>query len=110
MIVVINAPCVLPSSTFAAYGPNNCLSKQKRYLRYRLSKPRELTTRQYVGLVRDLNSSMAQMPPLFDDTQVLEESELVDFLANKAPKSHKAMLISQVFNPETSSLATFVEH
>ena len=50
------------------------------------------------------------MPPLFDESQVLEESELVDFLANKAPKSHKAMLISQGFNPETSTLATFVEH
>ena len=50
------------------------------------------------------------MPPLFDESQVLEDSELVDFLANKAPKSHKAMLISQGFNPETSSLATFVEH
>ena len=31
-----------------------------------------------------LNSRLAQMPPLFDTTQVLEESELVDFLANKA--------------------------
>ena len=50
------------------------------------------------------------MPPLFDESQVLKESELVDFLANKAPKSHKAMLINQGFNPETSSLATFVEH
>ena len=50
------------------------------------------------------------MPPLFDESQVLEESELVDFLANKAPKSHKAILISQGFNPETSSLTTFVEH
>ena len=53
------------------FGPNDCLSKQKHYLRYRLSKPRELTTSQYVGLVRDLNSRMAQIPPLFDDTQVL---------------------------------------
>ena len=53
---------------------------------------------------------MAHLPPLFDDSQVLEESELVNFLANKAPKSHKAMLINQGFNPETSSLATFVEH
>ena len=50
------------------------------------------------------------MPPLFDESQVLEDSELVDFLANKAPKSHKVMLISQGFNPETSSLETFVEH
>ena len=45
-----------------------------------------------------------------DETQVLEESELVDFLANKAPKSHKAMLIYQGFNPETSILTTFVGH
>ena len=35
---------------------------------------------------------------------------MVDFLANKAPKSHKAMLISQGFNPETADLTTFVEH
>ena len=75
-----------------------------------MTKPRKLTTRQYVGLVRDLNSRMAHSPPLFDESQVLEESELVDFLANKAPKSHKAMLISQGFNAETSSLETFVEH
>ena len=68
------------------FGPNECLSKQKRYLRYKMTKPRKLTTRQYVGLVRDLNSRMAQLPPLFEDSQVLEESELVDFLANKAPK------------------------
>ena len=75
-----------------------------------MTKPRKLTTRQYVGLVRDLNSRMAHLPHLFDESQVLEESELVDFLANKAPKSHKDMLIYQGFNPETSSLVTFVEH
>ena len=92
------------------FGPNECLSKQKRYLRYKMVKPRRLTTRQYVGLVRDLNSRMAQLPPLFEDSQVLEESELVEFLANKAPKSHKAMLINQGLNTETSTLETFVEH
>ena len=83
------------------FGPNDCLSKQKRYLRYKMTKPRKLNTRQYVGLVRDLNSRMAQLPPLSENSQVLEESELVDFLANKAPKSHKAVLINQGFNPET---------
>ena len=63
-----------------------------------------------MGLVRDLNSRMAQLPPLFEDSQVLEKSELVDFLANKALRTHKAMLINQGFNPETSTLETFVEH
>ena len=54
------------------FGPKECLSKQKRYLRYKMVKPRKMTTRQYVGLVRDLNSRMAQLPPLFEDSQVLE--------------------------------------
>ena len=73
-------------------------------------KPRKLTTRQYVELVHDLNSRMAQLPPLFEDSQMLDESELVDSLANKAPRTHKEMLISQGFNPETADLKTIVEH
>ena len=56
------------------FGPKECLSKQKRYLRYETEKPRKLTTRQYVGLVCDLNSRMAQLPPLFEDSQKLDES------------------------------------
>ena len=35
---------------------------------------------------------------------------MVDFLANKAPRSHKEMLISQGFNPETANIETFAEH
>ena len=92
------------------FGPNECLYKQKRYLRYKMIKPCRLTTRQYGGLVRDLNSWMALLPPLFKDSQMLDESELVDSLAKKAPKSHKAMLIVQCFHPETATLETFVEH
>ena len=41
---------------------------------------------------------------------MLDKSELVDSLANKAPRAHKAMLISQGFNRETADLETFVEH
>ena len=92
----------------AYFGPKECLSKQECYIRYKMEKPRNLTTRHYVGLVRDINSRMAQMPPLFDENQQLDESELVDSLANKAPISHKAMLISQGSNPETGYLETFV--
>ena len=50
------------------------------------------------------------MPPLFNDNQQLDESEIVDLLANKAPITHKAMLISQGFNPEAGDLEIFVEH
>ena len=75
-----------------------------------MEKPHKLNKRQYVGLVRDLNASMAQMPPLFDENQQLDESELVNYIANKAPRSHKAILISQGFNPENRDLETFVEN
>ena len=75
-----------------------------------MEKTRKLNTRQYVGLVCDLNSMMAEMPPLFDDNQKLDESKLVDSLDNKAPRIHKAMLISHGFNPETGYLETFMEH
>ena len=50
------------------------------------------------------------MPPLFDENQQLDKSELVDSFSNKAPRSRKAMLTSQGFNPETGDLETFVEH
>ena len=60
-----------------------------------------------MGLVRDLNSRMAQLPPLFEDSQMLDEYELVHSLFNKALKTHKAMLISHGFNTDTANLETF---
>ena len=50
------------------------------------------------------------MPPLFDKNQQLDESEIVDSLSNKAPRSHTAMLILQGFNPETGNMENFAEH
>ena len=50
------------------------------------------------------------MPPLFDENQQLDESKLVGSLANKSPRSHKAMLILRGLNPETGDMETFVEH
>ena len=104
------ANLIIVMNHFVTYFGPECLSKKKRYIRYKMEKPHNLATSQYVGLVCDINARMAQMPPLFDENQQLEESELVDSLANKAPRSHKDMLISQGLNPETRDLETFVEH
>ena len=62
------------------------------------------------GLVHDLYSRMEQMLPLFNDNQQLDESELMYFIVNKVPISHKAIWISQDFIPETVDIATYVEH
>ena len=53
---------------------------------------------------------MSQLPPLFEESQKLDKYELVDSLDNKAPRTNKAMLISQGFNPDSADLETFVEH
>ena len=101
---------IVTNHIVAFFGPKECLSKQKRYIWYKMEKPRKLNAMQNVGFFRDLNARMAQTPPLFQENQQLDESELGDSLANKAPRSHKAMIISQGFNPETRDLETFVEH
>ena len=92
------------------FVPKDCLIKQKHYIRYKVEKPCKLAKRQYVGLVCDLNSMMSYMSLLFDKNQQLNKSKLVVSLANKGPRSHKAMLISIDFILETGYLATFVEH
>ena len=92
------------------FGPIECLSKQKHCTRYKIEKSLKLTTRQYVELVRDINSIMAQMPPPINNNQQLDESEIVDSLANKAPRIHKVVMISQGFNTKTADLATVVGH
>ena len=76
----------------------------------RWRNPFKPTKRQYVGSVCDLNARMAQMPTLFDEDQQLDDSELIESLANKEPRSNKDMLISQGFNPQTGDMETFVEH
>ena len=91
------------------FGPKECLSKQKRYICYKMGKSCMLTTRQYMGLVCDLNSRITHMPRHFHDNQQLYGYKLVDPLSNKVQRSHKAMLVSQGFNPETGDLTTFVE-
>ena len=50
------------------------------------------------------------MPTLFNVNQQLDKSEIVDLLANIAPRTHKATRISQGFNTGTGYLATFVEN
>ena len=106
---VVNIVLVI-NHVVSYFGPTECLSNQKRYIQYKKDNPQKLTTRQYTGLVSNLNTRMAYMPSLFNDNQQLDASEIVDLLANIAPRTHKATRISQGFNPGTGYLATSVEN
>ena len=90
--------------------PREVLSKQTDYMKSKLYKPYDLTTRQYVGYYNNLNSICAQLPPAFNDNQKLSERELIINIAGKAPKPHKKMLIQQGYNPENGSMADLIDY
>ena len=90
--------------------PREVLSKQTDYLKTMLAKPREMTTRQYVGYYNNLNAICGQLPPGFNATQKLTERELIINIAHKAPKNHKKMLIQQGYNPENGSMADLIDY
>ena len=91
------------------FTTKDVLSREARHIRYDMYKPKNRTTRQYVGAVHTLNETMSKMPPLFDATQKLEERELLDILASKAPQPHKAIMIDHGFDPQTATIQEFIE-
>ena len=90
--------------------PREVLSKQTEYLKNKLYKPYKVTTRQYVGFYRNLNAICGQLPPLFNDTQLIGEREMIINIANKAPKDHKKLLIQHGFNPENGSMKELIDY
>jgi hypothetical protein len=91
------------------FAPREVLSQQLNYFRYRMRKPHDYTTRQYVGAVNALNMKFEELPPAFDAAQKIPETELLDILASKAKRSHKELLTDHGFDPHTEDIDKFVE-
>jgi hypothetical protein len=72
-------------------------------------KPKSRTTQQYMGAVHTLNETLAKLPTLFDATQKIPETKLLNILASKAPTRHKAIMIKDGFYPQTATIEAFVE-
>jgi hypothetical protein len=91
------------------FAPREVLRQQTRYMRFHMRKPKEVTTRQYVGAVSTLNSTLERLPPAFAAGQKVTETDMMDILASKAPKSHKELMTDHGFDPQTATKAEFVE-
>jgi hypothetical protein len=74
-----------------------------------MRKPKEVSTRQYVGAVATLNNTLSKLPPAFDDLQKVSDTDMMDILASKAPKGHKELMTDHGFDPQTAMTAEFVE-
>ncbi len=93
----------------AFFCPREVLQQQTRYIRFHMRKPKETSTRQYVGAVATLNNTLEKLPPAFEALQRVSETDMMDILASKAPKSHKELMTDHGFDPQTATTAEFVE-
>ena len=62
---MVNHLTIPMNEVVTLFTPRECLSKQKRYIWYAMCKPYNITTRQYIGAVRNLNKQCIEMPPNF---------------------------------------------
>jgi hypothetical protein len=74
-----------------------------------MRKPFDVSTRRYVGAVHTLNNALEQLPPSFDASQKILDSDMMDILASNAPKKHKELMTDQGFDPQTAMADQFVE-
>jgi hypothetical protein len=91
------------------FAPRDVRSKQHRYMRYTMGKPYGRSTQQYVGAVKDMNQMLPKVPPGYDDTQMISDTDMINNLAVLAPRDHKNLMIEQGFDPRTATIETYVE-
>ena len=87
--------------------PTKALQKQKRYMRRVLRKPRDLTTRDYVARVCEINNLLASFPGA-DENSKLPEDELLDILEFGMPNSWQRAMTLQDFDPVEHTVSEFV--
>ena len=87
--------------------PNKALQKQKRYMRRVLRKPRELSTRDFVSRVCEINNLLTQFPGATNESK-LPDDELLDLLEFGMPNSWQRSMTLQDFDPVDHSIQEFV--
>ena len=83
-----------------AIAPNKALQTQKRWMRRHLRKTRDLNVRAFATHLSRINDEeLPVLPPKFDDSQKLQEDEMIDILTSACPKSWSAEMDRQDFDP-----------
>ena len=94
---VINASC-----------PYKALEKQKRFMRRKMRKPADMTTRTYVNILMRMNAEeLIRLPP-FKTNQGLGMDELIDIVCYGIPKSWVKKMDEHDFDPYQKSLVQLI--
>ena len=83
-------------------APRQALAKAKKALRRDMRKPRDMGVREYYrNLCRINNEELTSLPPAFNDTQKMADSDITDIILAGTPKSWQREMDRQGFDPWT---------
>ncbi len=88
--------------------PKKALITQKRYMRRFLRKPMEVTVRDFMTRMEEINSLMERFPP-FQPNQQLPHDEIMDIAEYAMPVKWQKQMVIQGFDPTDSTTHDFIE-
>jgi hypothetical protein len=88
--------------------PMRALAIQKRYMRRYMRKPQNVTTREFVARVVEINGMLADFPP-FNTNQSLPDEELLDIFEFGIPANWQKHMIKLGFDPLQHTTSEFID-
>jgi uncharacterized protein YerC len=88
--------------------PARALIYQKRYLSHDMCKPRDVSIRDYVIRVHELNALLGYFPP-FGENQELPDDEIVDIVEHNIPATWQRNMLIQGWDPVLHTLQDLQE-
>ena len=88
--------------------PYKALEKQKRFMRRKMRKPANLSTRAYVSNILRINGEELPMLPPFQANQSLSADEIIDIVTFGIPKSWVRKMDEHDFDPLAKGLGSLV--
>jgi hypothetical protein len=89
--------------------PQRALRIQKRYMRRYMRKPREMKMRHFRSRVVEMNNYLARFPAKFNESQKLDDEELMDLLEFAIPNGWQREMVLQGFDASKASIQELVE-
>ena len=90
--------------------PARALQSQKRYMRRFLQKPADVSIREHVARVVEINKLLPEFPPIREDDEStsLPDDELLDLLEFGIPNSWQKTMMVQDFDPVDHTISEFI--
>ncbi len=97
------------NAAIASTCPYKALEKQKRFMRRKMRKPADMTTRRYVNRLLHINDNeLPYLPPFRGDAQKLAADEIVDIVCFGIPKSWMRKMDEHDFDPFAAELVDVI--